>query len=188
MEEQEVSGTVVFRGRTKPSPMAVTLRRELGETISVVSNADGSFAAKGLLPGHYYLDVRPAKVEGVAPTDGAVVAEQLGSQDVLLQGFDIGAVPPGPLKISLAAPVAKIPGKLVDAAGRPVGGTRTEPDGTFTAIARISGEHQVFVVLGDDRNDSLNDPDFIEAHASDFPKMMVAEGENPPLLLRLPAK
>jgi hypothetical protein len=97
--------------------------------------------------------------------------------------------------------VAKIPGKLVDAAGRPVagavielvsregirGGARTEADGTFTASVRVTGEHQVFVMAADDRYD-FRDPDFVEAHKSDFPAVSVAEGANRPLLLRLPAK
>lgn len=94
------------------------------------------------------------------------------------------------------------PGKLVDAAGRPAagfsiwllsreglrGGARTNEDGTFTASTLTSGVYQVFILPADDRSDSLHDADFLDAHGSDFPTVMVAEGANPPLLLRMPAK
>jgi hypothetical protein len=66
--------------------------------------------------------------------------------------------------------------------------TRAAADGTFTVWAFIPGEHRIFVACDDDRSDPLRDPDFVEDHATDFPTVLVAEGTNPPLLLRLPTR
>ena len=122
-EEQDLSGAIVFLGRTKPGPMEVTLRRDPREPKSVVSNADGSFVVKGLLPGRYLLDVRNAPVDGVPPADRWFVGAQLGARDVSEQSFDMGTAPPGALKISVASPVAKLTGRLLDAAGSPASGS-----------------------------------------------------------------
>jgi protocatechuate 3,4-dioxygenase beta subunit len=197
-EEQDLSGTVVFLGRTKPGPMEVTLRREPGEPKTVVSNADGSFVVKGLLPGRYLLDIRNAPVDGAPAPDRWFASAQLGPRDVSQQWFDLGTAPPGELKISMASPVAKLTGKLLDAAGSPVSGAtilfqssadklrsygRTAKDGAFTASFRESGEYRVFAVSGAD--ELLNDADFLRSHEGDFPPIRVAEGANAPVVLRL---
>jgi hypothetical protein len=197
-EEQDLSGTVVFLGRTRPGPMEVTLRRDPREPKSVVSNADGSFVVKGLLPGRYYLDIRSAPVDGAPAPDRWFVGAQLGARDVSEQMFDIGTAPPGELKISMASPVAKLTGRLLDAAGSPVSGAtilfqssadkmrsygRTAKDGAFTASFREPGEYRIFVVSGAD--ELLNDADFLRSHEGDFPPIRVAEGANAPVVLRL---
>jgi hypothetical protein len=43
IEQQDVPGNIIFLGRTRPGPIAVTLQSATG-AISVVSNADGSFS------------------------------------------------------------------------------------------------------------------------------------------------
>jgi protocatechuate 3,4-dioxygenase beta subunit len=201
--EQDVAGTIAFLGRTKPGPMTVTLRGDTGTNQSVVSNADGSFVFKGVLPGRYLVDARSAAVDGVPATDGHAIAVQFGGHDVSWQ-FDLGAEPAGALKISVAAPVANLTGKLLDAGGRPVSGARilflpsvdnmrssgyTKEDGSFTASFLTSGEHRIYVVSADaGQFDYFRDPNFLQSHRNDFPPVQVVEGMNAPLILRVPAQ
>jgi hypothetical protein len=201
---QDIAGTIVFQGQTKPGPMVVTLQRTLGESKSVVSNADGTFVLKGILPGQYFLDVRNAGGEDVPQTDGWAISAQCGGQDALTQWFDIGNDPAGELKITVAAPVAKVNGKLLDAAGQPIGGGRVlfvsraggiktagfaADDGTFTALFLEAGEQRAYLLSPtDDWTQVLRDPDFPGGRRSDFPAVQIAAGVNAPLVLRVPSQ
>ena len=193
MEARTITGTVTYLGHTKPDAVSITLRRELGETKSVVSNADGSFVLEGVLPGRHLLDVR--RTTG----DGTFVAAQLGTQDVTSQSLDIGTGPTGELKISMAGIEAEVNGRLLDAAGRPVSGASilflsraenidsygyTKEDGSFTANFRTTGEHRIFVLTSPDERESLRDPLFLQAHENDFAPVRISEGANAPLILR----
>jgi hypothetical protein len=196
---QDIQGTIVFQGHTKPGPMAVRLQRSLGDSRSAVSNADGSFVVKGILPGEYFMDVSSVGGEGIAQTDGWVAAEQFGGRDVMGQMFDIGN-DAGALKIRVAAPVAKVTGRLLDAAGQPISGGRVlflstdgiwssgiaGDSGTFKASFQQAGEQRAYLLLPTDEwNNVMRDPDFLDAHRNDYPTVQIAEGENAPLVLRM---
>jgi hypothetical protein len=201
---QDIAGTIVFQGHTKPGPMTVTLRRTLGDIGSAISNANGTFVLKGILPGQYFLQVSNAGGEGVAQTDGLAIAAEFSGQDALTQMFDIGNGPAGELKITVAVPVAKVTGKLLDAAGRPIGGGRVvfvsraggvrssgtaRDDGTFTVNFLEAGEQRAYLLSPtDDWNQILRDPDFPDARRNDFPAVQIAEGANVPLVLRVPSQ
>jgi hypothetical protein len=201
---QDIAGAIVFQGHTKPGPMAVTLRRTLGESQSVVSNADGTFVLKRILPGQYSLRAGNAGGEDVPQTDGWAISAQFGGQDALTEMFDIGNDPAGKLQITVAAPVAKVTGKLLDAAGQPIGGGRVlfvsraggsktsgfaAEDGTFTASFLEGGEQRIYLLSPtDDWNQILRDPDFSDARRSDFPAVQIVEGANAPLVLRMPSQ
>jgi hypothetical protein len=119
---------------------------------------------------------------------------------VTAQIFDIGNDPAGALKISVAAPVAKVTGKLLDAAGQP--GSFCVVRGRYSFIRRRgerrwhvhrevygSGEHRAYLLSPTDVwDDVIHNPDFRPAHQSVFPTVQSAEGANPPLILRLPAQ
>lgn len=201
--EQDISGKVEFLGRTRPGLFAVTLRRELGDEKSAVSSADGSFVIKGILPGRHFLDARDPHLAGVTPSDGTIVRYELGGRDVTLQNVDIGMEPPGALKITVTAPVAKISGTLFDAAGHPLNDGRIlflpradgfrsngypREDGSFTASIFSVGEHRVYVVQTPEEMEMLRDPEYLRAHENDFPPVKIVEGANPPLTLRMSAQ
>ncbi|MEI9975998.1 MAG: carboxypeptidase-like regulatory domain-containing protein [Ignavibacteriota bacterium] len=194
IEARNITGTIRFLGDAKPHPVSVTLRRESGETKSVVSNADGSFVLEGLLPGRHYLYLQNKNGGGM------LVAAQLGTQDVTSQVFDLGTTAPGELKISMAGPVAQVRGRVLDAAGHPVSGAsvlflsradhirsygRTKEDGSFTASILTTGEHRVFTVTRPEDYDSLGDPLFLESHENDFAPVTISEGSNLPITLRI---
>jgi hypothetical protein len=199
---QDIAGTIVFQGRTKPAPMAVTLSRSLGDSKSAVSNDDGSFVLKGILPGQYHLGVRNASSAGVAQTDGRTITEQLGDRDIEAQMFDIGNDAAGALKITVGAPVAKVIGRLLDAAGQPVNSAIilflsenhirshgfSGADGTFTANLLAPGRQHIFIVTADEELDDVRNPDFLKAHGDDFPVVQIAAGANVPLVLRMKAQ
>jgi hypothetical protein len=201
---RDIAGTIVFQGHTRPGTMAVTLRRTLGESKSVVSNADGTFVLKGILPGQYFLSAGNAGGEDVPQTDGWVISPQFGGQDALMDLFDIGNDPAGELKITVAAPVAKVTGKLLDASGQPIAGGRVifvsraggiktsgfaADHGTFTARFLEAGEQRAYLLSPtDDWNQILRDPDFPDARRSDFPAVQIAEGANAPLVPRMPSQ
>ena len=132
------------------------------------------------------------------------IAAQLGGQDVLMDRFDIGNDPAGELRITVAAPVARVTGKLLDTAGRPIGGGRVlfvsraggnktpgfaADDGTFTAAFLDAGEQRAYLLSPtDDWGQIMRDPDFADARRTDFPAVQIAEGANVPLVLRVPSQ
>lgn len=183
--------------------MTVTLQSGYGRFTSVLSNPDGSFVVKGVLPGSYSLEALSTLVEGQPKSNGNLIATELGGREVRPMNFQVGTAPAGLLKITVAALAGKITGKFVDAAGRPISGAwlgfvprdgkqpsyaQTDTDGTFIASVWATGQHQIFVVSTQDEFDALRDPDFLQANRSDYPPVTIAEGDNPPLLIHKPAQ
>ena len=196
----DVPGTVVVEGGGTPARMLISLRRTTGSGISAHSEEDGSFVLKGLLPGHYDVQVIPdflsAAAAGVAVQQLSLqtTSARLGEKEILQKGFDVDSQPVGPMKITLGKPIT-ISGKIVDAAGQPVasqmiyflsptgntGGTMSNADGAFKAYLRTAGEYHVYAWAD---QTSLADPDYLKEHESDFPVVRVVAGENPPIVLR----
>ena len=120
-----------------------------------------------------------------------------------MQNFEIGSAPPGTLKITMASPVAKLDGQLLDEAGHPLSGASilflsqadhirsygfTKEDGSIVATIRTPGTHRIFVLRNSQESESFRDPLFLEAHRNDFPPVKIVEGANPPLTLRMSAQ
>jgi protocatechuate 3,4-dioxygenase beta subunit len=193
---QDIAGTVVFTGNTKPGQVTIRVRRQLAGETSAVTNEDGSFVLKGLLPGSYL----GVQADDTSRSGLTTIAAQLGDRDVLWEFFDLGMDSPGTLKITMASAVAKLTGKLLDAEGRPVNGGQilflssagvrsegwVDSNGTLTASVMAAGEHRVYVIPGPEEYDSFRDPDFLAAHRDDFPPVEIVEGANAPLVLRMP--
>ena len=193
---QDISGAVVFSASTQPAPMTISLRRELGEVATVTTSPDGSFTFKGVLPGRYFFDAI------AAPADRRVISAQLGSCELDEQWFDIGNTPPGSFKITVASPVGKVTGKLLDSKGRPLAGaqilflsadhirsgTGTREDGTFNAPILAGGEQHVYILARREEIDAFRDPEYLDLHRDDYAPIRFVEGENPPLTLRLTAQ
>ena len=161
------------------------------------SEADGAFVLKGLLPGHYQVQVVPdfpisGRLSDVA-SSASPYSAMLGEKDVLRSGIDVDTEPVGALRITLG-PSVQTGGKVVDAAGgqpvagvtvalmsnQEVGGSITHSDGSFAATVRVPGAYRVYLIT--DQN-LLSDADYLEAHQNDFPPINLVAGENPPLML-----
>jgi hypothetical protein len=192
VQEVDVAGTVVVEGGGTPPPMQIWFRTNSGGafTANSESKEDGSFVLKGLLPGHYDLQMIPRTMEAF-PTSA-----RLGDREVLLKGFDIDSQPVGAMKITLSKPIA-VTGTLVNAAGQPLAGQQivwisdrggtaaiTDSQGQFKTFFRSPGDYHVYLVH--DQEDA-SDPDYLAAHAADFP-IVTIRGANPPLVLRSTAK
>lgn len=206
----DLPGVVVLEGGGSLRPMWIGLRSTAGLTVAARSNDDGSFVLKGLLPGHYNLEVQPdiRVVNSVVdPASAAhtsdLISARLGEREVLPQGFDLDGPPSGPLRITFSSRQIIIGGSLLDAAGRPVAGAvrmlmpggsachataYAKADGSFRATLRVAGEYHIYTVADQSQAISLWDPDYLEAHNSDHPPVRVVEGPNPPITLRLPVK
>ncbi|HEX3746012.1 MAG TPA: carboxypeptidase-like regulatory domain-containing protein [Bryobacteraceae bacterium] len=182
----DIAGSLTLAGGGTPAPMTVALNG--GRTVR--SEADGSFVFKGVLPGHYQVQVYPDLSDrGSAWYPQSAI---LGERDVLRTGFDVDSEPVGTLRITVG-PAARMDGKLVGAAGQPVVGVTvcllssqdestaiTHSDGTYRSMVRIPGAYRVYLVSDPGQ---LTDPDYLDAHQNDFPPVRLAAGENPPLVL-----
>jgi hypothetical protein len=136
------------------------------------------------------------------PLKSYPVSARLGSKDVLESGFDLDGSPPDALTITLARSYELI-GKVFDAANKPVSGALvamlagqvasgtlaiTDADGAFH-VSLLAGQHHIYVIHQQPCSGGcLHDPDYLKAHEKDFPPVLVVEGENPPLTLRLPSR
>jgi protocatechuate 3,4-dioxygenase beta subunit len=201
----DIPGKIVVDGGGTPGPTLIALRGGMSGGVSVHSEPDGSFLLKGLLPGHYDIQVLPdyPRVSTPAEAAAAVAAAlsptsaQLSDKEVLRKGFDLDTKPPGPMTITLGKPIV-ITGKIFDAAGHPLsgagvylkaeqdaGGGSTDAEGNLRAVLRFPGTYKVIVASDPS---SLSDQDYLKAHENDLPVITIVKGENPPLFLRWPGK
>jgi hypothetical protein len=206
----DLSGTVVLEGNAKPGAYAIGLRAMMGPPLSAISNEDGTFVVKGVLPGHYNVMVSPdmSRISNAAemmrrgarmPAFGHPVSARYGDREVLQGGFDFDGTSTDSLLIHLVAATAILSGQLLNAGGQPLASgavlfqgdapghrslIQTQPDGTFQT-ALPSGKYHVYAVADPGQVQSLDDPAYLKAHDSDFPLLQVAEGKNPSVTLRL---
>ncbi len=205
LQSVDVAGALVMQGGGSPPPMHIRLQPNTGTGASAQPSEDGSFVLKGLLPGHYEIRVAPDIKMANGTIDfasiaraGYAVSAQLGDLEVLDSGFDLDGPPTAPLRITVSTHVIEIEGKLLDTTGEPISGAllvamsgaegravaATEAGGIFRLVLRNPGDYHIY--LGGQVD--LNDPDSVKKHESDFPLLKVADGVNPPLLLRVPAQ
>jgi len=202
----DLQGQVKLREGGSPGGWYVYLRPQMGYGVSAHSEDDGSFAAKGLLPEHYAVQVTPDRSASLSPTPskGHVVSITLGDLDVSDTGFDLDGTPQQkPLIILVSNRYALLSGTAVDAQGAPIANASiyfqnvqtgrpanaaTDGKGNFRAMLDEPGDYHVFVV---DRDvmDSQGQDEYLNAHLTDFPVIHAVLGDNPPLrLVRSPTR
>ncbi len=209
LKPMDVAGTVLLEGGGAAGPEVIQAQTRTGQGATATSNEEGTFTLKGLKPGHYELQAFPADAmkyvtnpEAYPPgTMSRAISARFGDQEVLDSGFDLDAEPAESLKITLGTRKYNVAGKLMDPAGKPVGDglvwmdsgqpggtalTVTDAEGAFHLWPRSSGKYRIYAIGDQSQTDSMNDPDYVQAHEKDFPPVMVVEGENPPLILHLP--
>ena len=203
----DLAGTILLKGGGSLSPMNIRLSGG-NRPPSTLSQEDGSFILKGLLPGHYDVQVFPvmklvkgAFDPGALPGACFPISAQLGEKEVLETGLDLDGSSDGALQITVANYI-KVAGQLLDGSGEPVSGgillaltSGPEPrpggtaiiqaDGKFTLMMQHPGDYHIYLSGG---QGDLENPDYLKKHEADFPPLTVAEGANPPLALRLPAQ
>ncbi|MGO9096063.1 MAG: carboxypeptidase regulatory-like domain-containing protein [Bryobacteraceae bacterium] len=206
----DLTGTIVLEGGGNLHPMLINARGAGPDSVTARSEEDGSFVLKGLLPGHYFIQVRRDRkfVNGALDPEsvqwaGNPVSARLGEKEVLREGFDVDGPPPSPLRITLSSHSINAHGTILDAAGRPVAGamvmllssrqpitqtwSETDSNGAFWVSSQVAGEFHVFVIADQSQADLLEDCDFIEAHKQDYPPLRLIDGPNPPVTLQVPA-
>ena len=154
--------------------------------------------AASLVPGHYDIDVHQRFLQHGPGSEGIrhAVSAQLGGKEVLQTGFDLDETTTGPLVVTLGSQSMEVRGILTDAAGRPVAGellalispqgvpdsaATTDADGSFRMTVWRAGEFR-WVSITD--QEEWNDPDYLLAHAGEFPPLQVAQGQNAEVNLR----
>jgi hypothetical protein len=120
--------------------------------------------------------------------------------DVTATGLDLAAAPSGPLRITLAANIATIHGRVLDWLRQPATLAALlfvdDAHGTRTAFASagLLGGFQVYLAAGDYRVYALRDINaegtfesaaYLAQHANDFPILHAVGGVNSPLDLTL---
>ncbi len=199
-EQHELSGTVIFAEGPKHR-MVVGLRRANNEpAVSATTEDDGAFTIKGLLPGHYTLEVQRTVAESLSEQyrGDAAASARLNGEEVLLRGFWFDAATAGPLEIRMGRGNAALDGKLLDGEGKPVAGAPvmlvgqwgqdrkvTDQNGAFHYAHLFPGEFRVIPIgnLGDDPEHEAADP----ALAADYPPVFLAEGTNAPVIVTVKA-
>jgi hypothetical protein len=198
----DVAGTVVMDDGSKPPPLYVTARSMMGPGVTAQTAEDGSFALKGLLWGHYELATIPSRLVDGKVVDGSpayTISARLGEQEVLETGFDVEASSPGPLRITMSNRHIALTGSLTDDFGKPAADVtlafvlngawtenvgNTDGHGVIHASVRQAGDYHIYVVPD---QSSIDDEDYVEQHANDFPIIHLVDGANAPLVLRMPA-
>jgi hypothetical protein len=199
----DIAGTLAVEGKSKPGAFAIGLRAVgMGSTPSAVSNEDGTFVVKGVLPGHYNVMVMPDRSQAGGTFGGNPVSVRYGDREAVHDGFDFDGTSTETLQIKLVASTALLSGTLLNAAGQPASfgsvlfqgdddahraWIRTETDGTFQT-AMPPGKYHIYAVLDLGQMQNLEDPDYRQAHGNDFPLLQVVDGKNPAVALRMPAK
>jgi len=112
----EVKGAIEIAG--DPAGTAIGKRTVTVGQATAISEPDGSFAAVGVFPGHYPVDVQPL------PENGYVKAVELDGVTAAEREVDFAHVAQGSrLKITLARDGAQLSGRVLDKDGRPLGHT-----------------------------------------------------------------
>jgi hypothetical protein len=194
----DIAGTLVTDAGSRQR-LSVRLRAVYAsDTVTAEVAQDGSFVLKGVLPQRYSLSVT-AVPQPPAPTmmPPLVTSACLGDRDVSNGALNFTTPPEGPLRLVTTWKFVNLAGKLVDGSGRGISGryvgfspagkdaspnnwrATTGWDGSFK-LSSLPGTY--FVYVGSDL-ETLNDPDYLDAHRSDFRTVRVMSGKNPPLIL-----
>jgi len=198
----DIGGKVVVEGGGQPPRMQFGLRPSSGNGISAASGEDGAFVLKGLMPGHYDMQIVPDRPWPPQPSVhlASVLSATMGGSDVLRRGFDIGSGPPGPMEVVVTMKTIFVKGTLLGAAGEPVlgklvvfvqggrdmGSSVTQALGSFGTAFHRAGEYRIYVLPDQNQWQLLSDPDYLKAHENDFPPVRIVDGENPSIMLRMP--
>ena len=194
----DVEGKIAADSGAAPGLWQIAVRGSTGSGPTAHSSDDGSFVLKGLLPGHYQVQVLPERIG--TPGAGAMtpysmpISAKLGEKEVLRPGFDLDGTSPGVLRIRLGK-LTHISGAIVDTRGAPIAGATlvflstqpggqgfaiTDEKGTFSAALPMAGDYHAYMA---NEASQGGEEEYLKAHEKDFPLLRVVDGDNPPVML-----
>ena len=204
---REITGTVNMPDGSSPGRLQIILAatypgshiREPYRGGGTTTDDAGAFKLS-VLPGRYDIEVRPVMVEGgVAPFGLPLESANWGGDDVAVAGFDVAGATPTPLRITLPASMAAVNGHVVGEDGRgitratlllaPVNGQRAI-DATSSLLGNFhfsvpAGDYFVYAQRDVNRAGTLEDAEYLRAHATDRPVFHAVAGSNAPLELKV---
>jgi hypothetical protein len=196
---RDLKGTVVREGAFDPGEVHIQLQRATGAVqLRAKVEPDGSFVIPGVWPGRYYASV--------SAQNGMAVSFRFGGREALHRQIDFDGTDT-PLRVTIRERGAyrRITGTLTDSSQHPVSGANlifvpsglsyssfqratipsvgTDQNGAFT-VQIPGGVYRVYAVEELAAIDeSMADPDFLQAQEKAFPPVTIAAGDNPPLKL-----
>ncbi len=202
VEPQDIAGKVSYAGAAGQRPAKVALRSPDGSIHEAPVEPDGSFLIKAVPPGQVSVHVMASFDAGFREMMYSL--PQDGGRPGSLHQLQLDGGPVEPLQITVKTPeaVASTNLRVVDVGGQPAAGVTllfagTTPEhrsivptnsaGARDGLGLVPDQYRVYLSDDDAGYDfsSLDDPDFLSAHASDFPPVRIAAGANPPIVLTL---
>jgi protocatechuate 3,4-dioxygenase beta subunit len=192
---QDVAGTLTVDAGAGPDTFQVDLN---GGNLTAQPGSNGDFVVHGVLPG------RPYQIIVRGPDGRFARHVQVRSGDALaVRGqIQLDGEPTSPLLITVLLGIS-LAGSVKDADNRAVPGAAvalwggsderygfniTDAGGGFTIEAPLPGVYRVYTVDDAALGRLLADPEYLKAHAGDYPPVTVVQGQNPPLVLVYAAK
>lgn len=194
-EPVDLAGSITFEGGALARQIQIALRPANGTVLTVRSEADGSFAFKGLMADRYDLEILPVTDPGLSTRGpaGVPVSAQIGSAEVLRSGFDLEGSASEPLRIRMSSAQGSLALTVHDPAGAPVAGVEVLllPGGPVDRISRgtsgvngvarlaaMAGYSRLYIVPDECDTDVFFDPEWLKAHENDFPPVHITAGAN----------
>jgi hypothetical protein len=194
-EPIDLAGSIAFEDGAEARPIQLTLRPADGKALTVRSEADGSFAFKGLMPDHYDLETLPVTDPGLSARGpaGVPVSARIGSAEVLRSGFDLDGSASEPLRIRMSSALGSLALTVHDPAGAPVAGVQvlllsgalfdrlshgTSGVNGVARLAAMAGYSRLYIVPDECDMDVFFDPEWLKAHENDFPPVHITAGAN----------
>jgi hypothetical protein len=203
VQPQDIAGKIAYDGEAAQRASKVSLRFMDGSIHEGPADADGSFQIKAVPAGQATVHVM-GNFNGVPSGEMAFSLPQGTRPTRSLHQLELDGGPVEPLQITVKAPEPAVPTSLrvADATGQPAGGVTllfvgSTPEHRELVPMDAAGHRERFglvpdvyrVYLADDDPvydfSVLDDPEFMTAHANDFPPVHIVAGENPPIVLTM---
>ncbi len=189
----DVSGKVIFEGKTETASITVLLNSTSGRSsFTAKTNADGTFVIKGVAPGRYRISLW-------SPT-AFVKSVRFGDKEAL-DYLDLDGASAGSLEITMSSGLVKVEGVVSDATGAPAQQafvafmgksvparysrvvTPADQTGHFSVESLVPGQYSVLAISDANLLHLVVDTEFQKANANFMKTVTLAEGNNPPLAL-----
>ena len=204
---REVRGNVRFEERCEATTVVVNFdgpSRLAATSTQARGNEDGTFVLTDLLPGRYILHTQ---LERKLKDPPHLVSAQLGSRDVLKEGFEVAGPISDPLLITMGCMASAqsrygaVEGTILDDARLPIAKaaalflaknssasyvSRTDKEGKFT-VKMPPGNYSIFACPEDPPDGNWRNPDFLKSCYPAPEVLTVSQGTSSRVEMSLPA-
>jgi hypothetical protein len=198
----DLPGTVVLEGGpTSSGPYSIELTNNEGRHATAISDENGAFVLKGVLPGHYSVIATPAAGSNGLRLGWFPDSYLYGGREIRPNGLSFDGTSSDTLRLQLKVPPRSgVRGQVLDANGQAVSAAAillqgddpaqrvligSRDDGTFQADALPPGRYHVYAVADAGQAHLLDDPMYRQAHSGDFPVVTVVDKSWPAITLKL---